>query len=121
MIKLISDRPTCDLPRCRSVIFFPAGVLPAGKKMTLWQHGKSRVVYRLCTNVGISRLPWKSGNTDICAESKHITQACFVSPISLTSTLTDTLQMHRMRMTTKLCARLCPYIYLFNLAWTHRT
>src|SRR5882762_11961247 len=43
MIKLISDRPTRDLPCCRSVIFFPAGVLPAGKKMTLRQHSRSRV------------------------------------------------------------------------------
>src|SRR5882762_3235665 len=53
MIKLISDRPTRDLPCCRSVIFFPAGRTPAGKKMTLRQHGRSRVVYRLHTEVGI--------------------------------------------------------------------
>ena len=72
MIESISTRLTCDLLCYQSVIFFPTGVTPAGKKMTLWQCGISRVVYRLGTNVSISRLLWKLGNTSICAESKHI-------------------------------------------------
>src|SRR5882762_1204858 len=38
-----SRQTTCDLLCCRSVIFFPAGRTPAGKKMTLRQHGRSCV------------------------------------------------------------------------------
>src|SRR5882762_3834295 len=85
MIKLISDRPTRDLPCCRSVIFFPAGVLPAGKKMTLRQHGRSRVVYRLHTEVGIlahkSVFPDFHGSREIptfVRSPKHITDGCIL-------------------------------------------
>src|SRR5882762_3262839 len=85
MIKLISDRPTRDLPCCRSVIFFPGGVLPAGKKMTLRQHGRSRVVYRLHTEVGILAhkpvFPDFHGSREILTfvqSPKHITDGCIL-------------------------------------------
>src|SRR5882762_8335982 len=93
MIKLISDRLTHDLPCCRSVIFFPAGVLPAGKKMTLQQRGRSRAIHCLSDfhgNQGISTF----------VRSLNTLHTCFVCPyLSLTPT-TDLLQMHRTQVST---------------------
>src|SRR5882762_6166234 len=129
MIKLISDRPTRDLPCCRSVIFFPAGVLPAGKKMTLRQHGRSRVVYRLHTEVGIlahkSVFPDFHGSREIptfVRSPKHITDGCILIAypyLSLSLFLrhredTDDTSEH-------ISARSCPSLSLFKTTWTHGT
>src|SRR5882762_247670 len=129
MIKLISDRPTRDLPCCRSVIFFPAGVLPAGKKMTLRQHGRSRVVYRLHTEVGIlahkSVFPDFHGSREIptfVRSPKHITDGCILIAypyLSLSLFLrhredTDDTSEH-------ISARSCPSLSLFKTTRTHGT
>src|SRR5882762_847022 len=110
MIKLISDRPTRDLPCCRSVIFFPAGVLPAGKKMTLRQHGRSRVVYRLHTEVGIlahkSVFPDFHGSREIptfLRSPKHITDGLIL--ISHYPSSFDTARTPTTRASTLVLAR----------------
>src|SRR5882762_5817632 len=78
---------------------------------------------------GISQLPWKSGNTNICAESKHITHMLHVSlscylwtPVSCMS-LTLSLQHCGDIQDTgeHISACLCPYFSLFNTMWMHRT
>src|SRR5882762_3503888 len=129
MIKLISDRPTRVLPCCRSVIFFPAGRTPAGKKMTLRQHGRSRVVYRLHTEVGIlahkSVFPDFHGSREIptfVRSPKHITDGCILIAypyLSLSLFLrhredTDDTSEH-------ISARSCPSLSLFKTTRTHGT
>src|SRR5882762_5621347 len=126
MIKLISDRPTRDLPCCRSVIFFPAGRTPVGKKMTLRQHGRSRVVYRLHTEVGILAVfPDFHGSREIptfVRSPKHITDGCILIAypyLSLSLFLrhredTDDASEH-------ISARSCPSLSLFKTTRTHGT
>src|SRR5882762_545172 len=104
MIKLISDRLTHDLPCCRSVIFFPAGVLPVGKKMTLRQRGRSCAIHHLSDFHGNRGIP-------TFVQSLNTLHTCFVCPyLSLTPT-TDLLQMHRTRASTSVLARV---LYIRN-------
>src|SRR5882762_8380700 len=82
----MDDSLAHDLPHCRSVIFFPAGRTPAGKKMTLQQRSRSRA--RL-SSVAISYKPSIS-----CYHTVSI------SPPSILTTL-----MQRTRASTLVLAR----------------
>ena len=65
------------------------------------------------------RLPWKSGNTDICAESKYITHMFRVS-LSLSHSH-NWLIADAQDTSEHISARLCPYFSLFDPTRTHRT
>src|SRR5882762_5763059 len=108
MIKLISDRPTCDLPCCQSVIFFPAGRTPAGKKMTLRQCGRSRA--RLSSVAETDLITYKL--------SISSTSMCLCLPLSFTYYVDaeDTSEHTGARS-----CLLHPYLSLFDTARTQRT
>src|SRR5882762_3199283 len=90
----MDDSLAHDLPHCRSVIFFPAGRTPAGKKMTLQQRSRSRA--RL-SSVAISYKPSIS-----CYHTVSI------SPPSILTTLMQRTQASTLVLARVFCVPIFP-------------
>jgi len=123
-----------DLPHCRSVIFFPAGVLPVGKKMTLRQCGISRVkpssvaeidliTYKLSISCyhTVSVSPSFPHYVDAEDTSEHIgARSCFLRTfLYLLRHRADTEDTNE--HTGARSCLVCPFVHLFDLARMPRT